>query len=262
MRTASGGRIYKVDAVVLRRLSLGETDRIVTLFTRDQGKLNAIAKGARGPRSRLGGATEPFTCFEGMLSQGQNLDVLTQAQVRKPFPGVRKDLTRVGFASHFLEIVDAGTEERQSSPGLWDLLVAALGALEQAPEPSLPARAFELQSMRLLGYEPGLFECVLDEAMVEEPGAVFHPLRGGMLCPRCARSHRGGVPVTLESLAALRRLAYRPITESSAVAADELTLRQLTASLVPYVRHTLEVPLRSLQFLDDVTAPMPEDPLG
>jgi DNA repair protein RecO (recombination protein O) len=262
VRTASGGRVYKVDAVVLRRLSLGETDRIVTLFTRDRGKLSAVAKGARGPRSRLGGATEPFTCFEGLLSQGQNLDVLTQAQVRNPFPSIRKDLVKVGFASHFLEIVDAGTEERQSSPELWDLLVAALGVLEHAPEPSLPARAFELQAMRLLGYEPGLFECVLDQAAVEEPGAVFHPLRGGMLCPRCARSQRGGVAVTLETLASLRRLAYRPIAESTGLVADPLVLRQLTAALAPYVRHTLEVPLRSLQFLDDVTAPMPEDPLG
>lgn len=262
MRTASGGRVYKVDAVVLRRLSLGETDRIVTLFTRDRGKLNAIAKGARGPRSRLGGATEPFTCFEGLLSQGQNLDVLTQAQVRNPFTNVRKDLVRVGFASHFLEIVDAGTEERQSSPDLWDLLVAALGALERAPEPSLPARAFELQAMRLLGYEPGLFECVLDQAPVEEAGAAFHSLRGGMLCARCARSQRGGVAVTLETLAALRRLAYRPISETSAHTVDDQVQRQLAAAMVPYVRHTLEVPLRSLQFLDDVMAPMPEDPLG
>jgi len=248
--------------VVIRRLSLGETDRIVTLFTRDRGKLNAVAKGARGPRSRLGGATEPFTHFEGLLAQGQNLDLLTQAQVRNPFSSVRKDLVRVGFASHFLEIVDAGTEERQSSPELWELLVSALRALERAPEPAVPARAFELQAMRLLGYEPTLFECALDEAAVEEPGAAFHPLRGGMLCPRCARSQRGGVPISLDSLAALRRLAYRPLAETSLLTMPEDVCRQITAALVPYVRHTLEVPLRSLQFLDDVTAPMPEEPGG
>jgi DNA repair protein RecO (recombination protein O) len=258
VRTVSGGRVYKVEAIVLRRLSLGETDRVVTLFTRERGKLNAIAKGARGPRSRLGGATEPFTCFTGLLAQGQNLDVLTQAQLRSPFPNIRKDLIRVGYASHFLEIVDAGTEERQVARELWDLLAAALAALEKATDPLIPARAFELQAMRLLGYEPGLFECVLDEAAVEEAGAVFHPLRGGMLCPRCARTQRGGIPVSLDTLAALRRLAYRPIRETTEAELPETVRRQLTGALVPYVRNTLEVPLRSLQFLDDVTAPPPD----
>ena len=257
MRTGSGGRTYKVEAVVLRRISLGETDRIVTLFTRDKGKLNAIAKGARGPRSKLSGVTEPFTYFDGLLAQGQNLDVLTQAQVQQPFSAIRKDLERVGYASHFVEIVDAGIEERQRTPGLWDLLVAALCALEVSTTPDVLARAFELHALRVLGYEPHLFECVLDEAPVEEPGAVFHPLRGGMLCARCAYRNRGGVPMGLETIAALRALASQPFLKA-AQAEYHLRVRQeLTRAMVPYLRHQLEAPLRALQFLDDITAPLP-----
>src|SRR5688572_12551465 len=99
---ATGGRVYKEEAIVLRRLSTGETDRILTLFSRDRGKLSAIAKGARGPRSRLAGATEPFTHFTGLLAQGQNLDVLTQAEVQNAFMGLRKDLVRVAYAAYFI----------------------------------------------------------------------------------------------------------------------------------------------------------------
>src|SRR4051812_7357149 len=96
-----GGRVYRAEAVVLKRLSIGETDRVVTLFTRDRGKLNAVAKGARGPRSKLAGVTEPFTYFKGLLALGQNLDVLTQAEVQGSYPELRKDLTKIGYASYF-----------------------------------------------------------------------------------------------------------------------------------------------------------------
>jgi DNA repair protein RecO (recombination protein O) len=243
--------------VVLRRLSLGETDRVVTLFTRDRGKLNAVAKGARGPRSKLAGATEPFTYFEGVFAQGQNLDVLTQAQVHHPFSTIRKDLERVGYASHFLELVDAGIEERQSMPELWDLLLGALSALETATTPDVLSRAFELHALRVIGYEPSLFECVLDEAPVEEPGAVFHPLRGGMLCARCARVNRGGIAVSLETVAAFRSLAYRPFIEAANASLPAEVRQQLNSAMVPYLRNQLEVQLRSLRFLDDVTAPLP-----
>jgi DNA repair protein RecO (recombination protein O) len=250
MRTVSGGRVYKVEAVVLRRLSLGETDRVVTLFTRDHGRLSAVAKGARGPRSRLAGATEPFTFFQALLAQGQNLDVLSQADVRNPFLEIRKSLELVGYASHFLEIVDAGVEDRQPVPELWDLLVASLTLLGQSAAPDLTARAFELQALRALGYEPVLFECALDGQPVEERGAAFHPLRGGLICPACARTLRGGIPLALETIAALRRLAYRPVSEAANSPFGERERRELRNSLVPYLRNTLEVPLKSLQFLD------------
>src|SRR6266498_441253 len=127
-----GGRVYRVEGVVLRRLSIGETDRVVTLFTPGKGKLGVVAKGARGPRSRLGGVTEPFTYLRALLAQGQNLDVLTQAETINAFPCIRKDLARVGYASYFVELIDVGTDERHPSPALWDLLVGSLSALEAA----------------------------------------------------------------------------------------------------------------------------------
>jgi DNA repair protein RecO (recombination protein O) len=250
-----GARVYRAEAVVLRRLSIGETDRVVTLFTRNRGKVNVIAKGARGPRSRLAGVTEPFTYFNALLAQGQNLDVLTQAEVQDSFIGIRRDLERIGFASYFLEIVDAGVAERQPVPEFWDLLVAALATLDNAATPDVLTRAFELHAMRIIGYEPRLYQCALDETPVG-PGAAFHPLRGGMVCPRCARTAPGTVPVSGEALAALRSLTEEPLLQAARSGLPEPVRRELGRCLVPYVRHHLEAPLRSLQFLDDVTAPI------
>ena len=247
-------RVYRVEAVVLRRLSFGETDRVVTLFTRDKGKLGAVAKGARGPRSRLGGVTEPFTYFNGLMAQGQNLDVLTQAEVQNAFPGIRKDLQRIGYASYFTELVDAGLEERQPTPELWDLLVAALGTLESAETPDVLARAFEMHALAVLGYEPHLHQCVLDDLPVDPQQVAFHPLRGGLLCPTCSRRTPGAVPLTPETLAAFRALANEPFQRAAHSSQPEGVRRQLGQCMLPYVRHHLDSPLRSLQFLDDVAA--------
>ncbi len=248
------GRVYIAEAIVLRRLTIGETDRVVTLFTRELGKLNAIAKGAGGPRSKLAGATEPFTRLTALLARGQNLDVLTQAEVRNAFPRIRKDLTRIGYASHFLEIADAGVEERQPAPELWDLLAAALDALEGARTPDVLARAFEVRAAGLLGYAPRLEACVLDGLPVDEDGG-FHPLRGGLLCARCARATPGTVAIGPGTLAALRELPAQSLARAANSTWDRATRTELARCLVPYIRHHLETPMKALQFLEGVASP-------
>ena len=103
-------RVYKAHALVLKRFSVGETDRILTLFTREYGKLSAIAKGSRRELSRIAAATEPFTYSRLLLAVGQNLDVLTQGEVREAFHSSRSDLTRIAYASYFAELVNASLE--------------------------------------------------------------------------------------------------------------------------------------------------------
>ena len=247
-------RSYRVRAVVLRRVSTGETDRVVTLFTREYGKIGAIAKGARGARSRLSAATEPGILFRGLLAMGQNLEVLTQAEVTETFPALRKDLTRLGYASYFLELIDAALEDRQPAPELWDLLTAALGALETFEAPDLLARMVELQVLRLLGLLPDLTCCVLDGAPLPEDAALFHPRRGGLICPRCAVTNHGGVRISEEAVTTLRALARRGLAAVTppALPPSERTRAELARCLTPCMRAHLDAPLRSLQFLDAV----------
>lgn len=245
-------RVYPVRALVLRRHNLGETDRIVRLFTHEHGKVDAIAKGARGPRSRLSGATEPFVRLSAQLAKGQNLEVLTQAVVEDSYPELRKDLTRVGYASYFLEVVDVGLEDRQEAPGLWDLLAEALRLLEQATAPELLARAFEWRALVEFGYEPRLDECVVDGAPVQGAGVVFHPQRGGMLCPRCAASQRGGIRLLPDSVQALQELPGLPMAAAARASLPPAVARQVTACLVGSIRQHLGADLRTLRFLDEV----------
>ena len=97
-------RTYSANAIVLRRIDLGEKDRILTLYTREHGKLSAVAKGSRRPGSKLAGASEPFTYSKMFLATGKDLDVLTQADIKESFPNVKSDIRSVAYGVYLLEL--------------------------------------------------------------------------------------------------------------------------------------------------------------
>ena len=99
-------RLYRCHAVVLKRRDYGEADRILTLYTREQGKVSAIAKGVRRIASRKSGHVELFTQARLLLAKGRNLDVLSQAETIEPYAALREDLVRTTYAYHVAELLD------------------------------------------------------------------------------------------------------------------------------------------------------------
>lgn len=251
-------RVYKAQAVVLKRISFSETDRILTLFTREYGKLGAIAKGARRSTSRLGAATEPFAYTHVLLAVGQNLDVLTQGEVRAAFPEIRADLTRISYASYFTELVNAAVEERQPHPDLFDTLLSALYILSRTAQPDLAARMFELQALRLLGYQPSLVHCVRCEGSLSGSNLGFSSTRGGALCARCTSETPAVVPMSEAVLDLLRRLLGAEPAGLAGMRPTEAQRSELAGLLVPYVRQRIEAPLRSLGFIEELRVAPPE----
>jgi DNA repair protein RecO (recombination protein O) len=251
-------RVYKAQAIVLKRISFSETDRILTLFTREHGKLGAIAKGARRGTSRLAAATEPFAFTRVLLAVGQNLDVLTQGEVQAAFPEIRADLTRISYASYFTELVSAAVEERQPQPDLFDLLLSALYILSRTEQPDLTARMFELQALRLIGYLPSLRQCVRCEGTLQAPGLGFSASRGGALCARCSAETPAVAPMSGAALELMRRLLDAEPTTLARLRLTEAQRSELAGLLVPYVRQRVEAPLRSLGFIEELRVAPPE----
>jgi len=101
----------KVEAVVLRHSDYGEADRLLTLYSREQGKLRAIAKGVRKMQSRKAGHLEPFTQVALMLAKGHDMWIVTQAEAIEPLQPLREDLTRIGYAGYVVELLDRFTYE-------------------------------------------------------------------------------------------------------------------------------------------------------
>src|SRR5438876_10127095 len=108
-------RLYRTPAVVLKRMDLGEADRILTFYSRDIGKLRAVAKGIRRSTSRSAGHLEPFTLTDVLFAVGRELDVVSQADTLEAFRQVREDLVLASHAYYLAEVVAMLTEARMEN---------------------------------------------------------------------------------------------------------------------------------------------------
>jgi DNA repair protein RecO (recombination protein O) len=252
--------VYKANALVLRRIPLGETDKILTLFTRESGKYNVIAKGARKTTSRLTGATEPLMQIQGLLADGLNLDVLTQCEVVESFPKIRADFGLFLRATYACELLDRLTPERDSAPEIFHLLETTLRLLEVAVDPDAPLHAYELKLMTQTGYEPRLDVCARCETdLCYLPGGTngeevtaYSPVRGGPLCLSCGRVAREEtVPFSTLATQWMYYLAYEGKPGKIATAQIPAAVAQeLNPAIRAHLRVRLERDIRSTAFLD------------
>ena len=191
-------RLYRVQAVILKRTDIGEADRLLTLYTPDRGKLRAVAKGARKPTSRKTGHVELFNHASLLIAVGREIDIVTQADTVDSFLPLRSDLDRLSYAYYFAELVDRFTEEGEENYTVFDLILRGFHWLEMTDQLARTARYFELRLLDALGYRPQLYRCVNcgEELLPEEN--FFTPEGGGMLNGKCRDSHRERRPGDLE----------------------------------------------------------------
>lgn len=147
--------VYKADAIVIRSREYGEADRLLTLFSREQGKLEAIAKGVRKPKSTQRGGSQLFTYGDFLLYQGKSLDTISQAHPRESFSHLWDDFDRSVAASSMVELLDISTIRQQPEPRLFFLTLHFLFLLKEV-DPYLAQAAYALRLMDIQGYLPAL----------------------------------------------------------------------------------------------------------
>jgi len=245
----------KLGAVVLRTVDFGESDRVVTLLTRDRGKLGAFARGARASRKRFGGALEPFTLLTAELvsRSGGDLMTLESVQVERSFHEIRSDLARIACAAYATEVARELVREHEPHPGLHDLLVDYLGRLAAAPAAPAGLRAFELAALGEAGFQPRVDGCARCGGEVPPgEGAPFSVQDGGLLCHSCAPLAPPLTPrLSAEAVAALRALQAGGLQGSAAPAAagaGRETREILGLVLEQLVGHRLQ----ARRFLDEI----------
>jgi DNA repair protein RecO (recombination protein O) len=148
---------YRAKAISLKSSPFAEADKLVTLFSREQGKLRAVAKSARRIPSRLGGRVETFTYADYFIARCKSLDIISQCEVLETFQSVRDDASALNVGLYFLKLVDAGTAEGQCNPELFDLLLKGLLRLKMKEPPRTVERRFERAFMKIEGiYREGI----------------------------------------------------------------------------------------------------------
>ena len=236
-------RLYRTPAVILKRTDLGEADRIVTFFSRDVGKIRAVAKGVRRTTSRSAGHLEPFTLSDVMFAVGRELDVISQADTLEAFREIREDLELTTHAYYLAEVVDLLTEDRLENRDVFDTLVEGLRSLRATHDPRMVLIVFHLRLLEVLGYRPELRECVSCRATIEPNRNHFSALLGGVLCPACGPREPTARDIGTSALKLLRFV--QQARGQRAVSVPPEVGREAEALLRDYAEHIVERRLRS-----------------
>jgi len=245
-------RLYKTEAIVLRRRDLGEADKVLVLYTPYLGKLSAVAKGVRRPTSKLGGHVELLTHSMMMLARGRNLDIVTQSQMLHSFPGLRSSLERASYAFYAAELVERFTEEHIENHPLFRLLLNLLAHLEETDSPDLALRHLEMHLLEVVGYRPELRRCLSCNTDLRPVSNFFSAAAGGGLCPVCGTRDRLARPISLNALKVLRFLQDAPTIHEARVKLDPSLSRELEGILTEYITYLLEGEVKSMRFLRDL----------
>lgn len=248
-------RSLRVEAVVIRHSDFGEADRLLTLYTREHGKVRAIAKGARKIASRKAGHLEPFTRVKLQLARGRDLFLVTQAETIEAYLPLREDLALTGYAAYALELLDRFVpDEEAASPSLYRLLTDTLSRLADRPLPWLTIRVYEMRLLDFLGFRPQLFECVNCESEIRAEDQYFSASLGGVVCPRCGQGLPGLWPVSVEALKYLRHFQRSAYAEAIRARPSMETRREIETLMQGYFQHLLERELHTPGFLKRVTS--------
>jgi len=254
-------RIYRTEALILRRTNVGEADRILVLAT-PAGKRRVIARGVRKTTSRLAGHLELFIHAHLLLARGRTLDIVTQSQVINDVRSLRADLSRLGRAYYAADLYDRFVQEDEENPGLFRLLSTTYAALDGTRNPDLVLRAYELRLLHLVGYRPHLHRCAICHTLLTEQADRFSPAFGGVLCPGDAPTDRAALPMEAATFRLLRYLQNEPLDALEPLRISERVHTQAETLLQTYITHLLEGELRSQTFLESLRAPgrMPAAP--
>lgn len=239
--------LYRDQAVVIRTQKLGEADRIVTMISREHGRIRAVAKGVRRTKSKFGARLEPASFVDIQLYTGKTFDVVTQVESLENFGDViSHDYQKWTICSAILEAAERFTSnEGEPSRQQFLLLTGALKALShESHDPSLILDAYLLRSLAIAGYAPSMTICSRCEA--PGPHKYFSLVGGGSVCVNCKPS-ASATP----SIETLRLMSDLLSGDWDSADVSELRHRREASGLVAaYLQWHLEKGLRSLPMVE------------
>ncbi len=242
----------KTLAIVIRVVEFSETSCVVTLFTRDFGKIGALAKGARRPKSPFESALDLLAvCRIVFLHKSSDaLDLLTEAKLERRFRSATRDLSRLYAGYYVAELLRDLTDTGDPHPELFDAADQALVALEGPTELFRVVLRFEMTALRLLGHLPALHGCASCGQPIELSGRVpFGQLAGGLLCARCRPGQRQVVSVTAGAVRVLQQFAAGDADAWREVDVDAKTRGELRGLMNQYLCNLLDHRPRMHQYL-------------
>ena len=248
----SGDRSITSEAIVLRHSDWGEADRLLWLYTRQHGKLRALAKGVRKIRSRKAGHLEPFTRVALLLARGRDFYIVTQAETVDPYLSLREDLKRLGYASYVVELLDRFTYDEDEHPGLYRLLTDTLARINTETDSVAAVHYYEIRLLDQLGYRPQLFRCLQCNSEIKPVDQYISFSQGGVLCPKCGSQAPEASPISVDTLKYLRHYQRSAYPEAARAHMSPELNYQFEHLMQHYFTYLLERNLNTPAFLRQI----------
>jgi len=242
--------LQKVEGIVLRTSSYGETDKIVTIFSRELGKRAAMARGAKKPTSRLSSISQPFTYAYFLIQQGRGMGTLQQGEIIDSMRSIREDIFTTAYASFIMELVDKLIDDEYPKPHVFTILQQALEAISQEYDPEAISLFVEWKMLPIAGIHPVLHQCVNCGATDGEFAFSFAQI--GFLCHRCFSIDPYLIRLTPAQVKLIRTFYTVPINQ-----VGKLSLKKESKGFIKKIVRTIYneqvgIRLKSQGFLDQM----------
>lgn len=242
--------VLETEGLVLKQTKYDDWDKILTIFTRTNGKIQAIAKGARRPKSSLIAGTQIFSYSNFLLYQGRNLYQVNQADIIESFFSLRDDLYKLAYATYIIELIDAVAVEELSNVKLFDLSIKTLKVLSEVKKDYKKLLlAFELKFVSFIGYRPYLRECIICKQELTNR-VKFSIEQGGAICENCLSQGFFGYVVSKEIIKKIEELLYISLDNIEDLPISSKDINIIDKIVLNYIMNHIEKRnFKSLEFL-------------
>jgi DNA repair protein RecO (recombination protein O) len=254
---------YKTKAIVLRSLSYGEADRIITLYTPDFGRIKGIAKGAKRSQKRFGNTLEIGSYITVSFFEKETAELvrLNHCDLIRSLEGLRADIKKLAWASYLIELVNEMTGEKIPNRALFRLLLFSLHWIDRGSLREEILRIFEIRLFSLLGYQPQFNACRRCGKTLQGEKIFFNAREGGVRCSSCAAQLSGLIPLSLGTIKTLHLAQTLPLEKVRRISFSGQSLKESEAVLSNFLAQYIGKDLKSKKFLAQLSnSPIPSLP--
>lgn len=220
--------LEKIEGIVIKTIDYGETNKIITIFSKRLGKFTALARGAKKPRSRMAAVSQPFIHGQFFVYIKRGLSTIQQGEIITPFRKIREDIIKTAYTAYIAELTEKLTDDKKTDAFLYDQLFKTMGWIAEKDASEIPVMMYELKLFAKGGFAPTLNYCASCGA--KEGLYSFSIAEGGLLCRRCGHRDEQLIllsEVQIKLLQIFANVGLERVGEISVKESNRKLLRQL-----------------------------------
>ncbi|MBS4191334.1 DNA repair protein RecO [Bacillus sp. FJAT-49705] len=242
--------LEKCEGIIIRATNYGETNKIVTLYTREWGKVGVMARGAKKPNSRLAAVTQLFTYGYFLIQKGNGLGTLQQGEMISSMRSIREDIFLTAYASYIVDLTDKGTDDRKPNPFLFELVHQTLNLINEGYDAEILVNIFEMKMLNSLGLYPVLNQCAICGST--DGHYSFSIREGGLLCHRCFEKDPYHFKISSATVKLLRLFYFFDLSRLGNISVKAETKAELKRVITAYYDEYSGLNLKTKKFLNQM----------